>query len=62
LDLGTTPTPYKHQWRTRMLSTHRCTYYSPRSPRGQLLRLKHRLFRATDDEEGRIHHDTASAD
>jgi CelD/BcsL family acetyltransferase involved in cellulose biosynthesis len=44
IDLGIGPAPYKGRWRTRMLASWRYTHYASASPRGQLLRLKHRWW------------------
>lgn len=46
LDLGPDPADYKSRWRTATLTSYRYAHYAAVSPRGQLLRLKHRLMPA----------------
>jgi CelD/BcsL family acetyltransferase involved in cellulose biosynthesis len=43
VDLGSDPADYKQRWMTGTRVSCRCTFYAPRSPRSQLLRLKHRF-------------------
>jgi CelD/BcsL family acetyltransferase involved in cellulose biosynthesis len=47
LDLGADPASYKHRWSTRTETSYRYTHYASGSPRGQILRLKHRLWPQT---------------